>query len=222
MSSPYSGATPVGGSGGYPPEPPQPNYAATPGYDQGAPGYDQSAPGYDQGTTGYEQGATGATGYTQGSTEYTQGADYDQSYGAHAGDRGTPMTEAGRPEVSGTSVGELISEVTTDLSVLMRQELQLAKAEITVEAKKAGQGAGMFGAAGFAGYMVLLFLSFALWWALENLMDAGLAALIVAVLWGVIGAVAFVVGRKKFRQVNPKPERTVDTLQQVPGALKPH
>jgi hypothetical protein len=215
VSSPYSGATPVGGSGGYPPEPPQPNYAATPGYDQGA-------TGYEQGATGYEQGATGATGYTQGSTEYTQDAGDDQAYGAHAGDRGTPMTEAGRPEVSGTSVGELISEVTTDLSVLMRQELALAKAEITVEAKKAGQGAGMFGAAGFAGYMVLMFLSFALWWALENVMDAGLAALIVAVLWGVIGAVAFVMGRKKFRQVNPKPERTVDTLQQVPGALKPH
>ncbi|WP_440284443.1 phage holin family protein, partial [Geodermatophilus amargosae] len=202
----------VGGSGGYPPQPPQPNHAVTPGYEQGA-------TGYEQGTTGYEQGATG---YTEGSTGYTQGAGFDQSYGAHAGDRGTPMTEAGRPEVSGTSVGELISEVTTDLSVLMRQELQLAKAEITVEAKKAGQGAGMFGAAGFAGYMVLMFLSFALWWALENLMDAGLAALIVAVLWGVIGAVAFVMGRKKFRQVNPKPKRTVDTLQQVPGALKPH
>ena len=80
----------------------------------------------------------------------------------------------------------------------------------------------MFGAAGFAGYMVLMFLSFALWWALENVMDAGLAALIVAVLWGVVGAVAFVMGRKKFQQVNPKPERTVETLQQVPGALKPN
>jgi hypothetical protein len=196
VSSPYSGATPVGGSG-YPPEPPQTNYAVPPTADQGYAGYEQ--------TTGYEESSA-----------------YDQGYGAHAGERGTPMTETGRPDVEGTSVGQLISEVTTDLSVLMRQELALAKAEITVEAKKAGQGAGMFGAAGFAGYMVLLFLSFALWWALENVMDAGLAALIVAVLWGVIGAIAFVLGRKKFRQVNPKPERTVDTLQQVPGALKPN
>ncbi|PRY51184.1 putative superfamily III holin-X [Geodermatophilus tzadiensis] len=198
MSSPYSGATPVGGSGsGYPPEPPQANYAVPPTAEQGYAGYEQ--------TTGYEQSSA-----------------YDQGYGAHAGERGTPMTETGRPDVEGTSVGQLISEVTTDLSVLMRQELALAKAELTVEAKKAGQGAGAFGAAGFAGYMVLLFLSFALWWALENVMDAGLAALIVAVLWGVIGAIAFVIGRKKFRQVNPKPERTVDTLQQVPGALKPN
>jgi hypothetical protein len=139
-----------------------------------------------------------------------------------SGDMGTPMTAEGRPDVEGTSVGQLLGEVSKDLSTLMRQELELAKAELKVEAKKAGQGAGMFGAAGFAGYMVLLFLSFALWWALENLMDAGLAALIVAVIWGVIGAVAFVMGRKKFREVNPKPERTVETLQQVPPALKPN
>jgi hypothetical protein len=135
---------------------------------------------------------------------------------------GMPTTEAGRPDVEGTSVGQLIGEVTKDLSTLMRQELELAKVEVKAEAKKAGQGAGMFGAAGFAGYMVLMFLSFALWWALENVMDAGLAALLVAVLWGVIGAVAFLMGRKKFQEVNPKPERTVETLQQVPGALKPN
>jgi hypothetical protein len=142
--------------------------------------------------------------------------------GTHSGDMGTPMTTEGRPDVDGTSVGAIIGEVTKDLSTLMRQELDLAKAELKVEAKKAGQGAGMFGAAGFAGYMLLLFLSIALWWALENVMDAGLAALIVAAVWAVIGAIAYVVGRNKFRQVNPKPERTVDTLQQVPEALKPH
>jgi hypothetical protein len=133
-----------------------------------------------------------------------------------------PTTAEGHPDVEGTSVGQLIGEVTKNLSTLMRQELELAKAELTIEAKKAGQGAGMFGAAGFAGYMVLMFLSFALWWGLENLMDAGWAALIVAVIWGVIGAVTFSMGRKKFKQVHPKPERTVDTLSQVPGALKPN
>jgi hypothetical protein len=190
MSSPYSGATPVGGQG-YPPEPPQPNYAVPPTYEQGQ-----------------------DVGYA------------DQSYGgssaAHAGNLGTPTTETGRPDVEGVSVGQLISEVTTDLSVLMRQELELAKAEMKVEAKKAGQGAGMFGAAGLAGLMTVIFLSIALWWALSHLVGHSWSALIVAVLWGIIGAVAFSMGRKKFRQVNPKPERTVDTLQQVPGALKPN
>jgi ABC-type spermidine/putrescine transport system permease subunit II len=67
-----------------------------------------------------------------------------------------------------------------------------------------------------------MFLSFALWWALANVMDIGLAALIVAILWGIVAAVGFVMGKKKFQQVNPKPERTVDTLSQVPGALKPN
>jgi hypothetical protein len=133
-----------------------------------------------------------------------------------------PTTADGHPDVEGTSVGQLIGEVTKNLSTLMRQELELAKAELTIEAKKAGQGAGMFGAAGFAGYMVLMFLSFALWWALANVMDIGLAALIVAVIWGVIGAVTFTMGRKKFQQLHPKPERTIDTLSQVPGALKPN
>jgi len=138
-----------------------------------------------------------------------------------SGAMGTPTTAEGRPDVEGASVGDLIGEVTRDLSTLMRQELELAKVEMKSEAKKAGQGAGMFGAAGFAGYMVLLFLSIALWWALAHLVGHSWSALIVAVLWGVIGAVAFVIGRKKFREVNPKPERTVDTLQQVPSALKP-
>jgi hypothetical protein len=178
MTTPYSGATPVGTQPGY--GEPQANYAVTPdqyGADSGAP---------------------------------------------VSGDMGTPTTAEGRPAVEGTSVGQLMGEVAKDLSTLMRQELELAKVEVKAEAKKAGAGAGMFGAAGFAGYMVLLFLSIALWWALENVMDAGLAALIVAVIWGVIGAVAFVLGRKKFQQVNPKPERTVETLSQVPGALKPN
>jgi hypothetical protein len=168
-------------------------------------------------------GATPA-GTPQGYAEPTPqnyAADYPQGQ-PYSGNMGTPTTEEGRPAVDGVSVGDLIGEVTKDLSTLMRQELDLAKVEMKAEAKKAGQGAGMFGAAGFAGYMVLLFLSIALWWALAHLVGHSWSALIVAVIWGVIGAVAFVTGRKKFREVNPKPERTVDTLQQVPGALKPN
>ena len=127
-----------------------------------------------------------------------------------------------KQDVSDASVGELLGNVSRDLSTLMRQELALAKAELQTEAKKAGKGAAMMSGAGFAGYMVLLFLSFALWWALANVMDQGLAALIVAVLWAVVGAVLFASGRRSFRETNPKPERTVDTLKQVPDALKGH
>ena len=177
MSSPYSGATPVGSPQGQDPYG-QANYAVSPGQ--------------------------------------------EESYGAHSGTVGTPTTAEGRPDVEGTSVGQLFGELAKDLSTLMRQEVALAKAEVQAEAKKAGKGAGMMAAAAVAGFLTLLFLSNALWWALENVMDAGLAALIVAVLWGVIGAIAFSMGKKKLQQVNPKPERTVDTLSDVPSALKPN
>ncbi|MFD8491797.1 phage holin family protein [Amycolatopsis sp. NPDC059657] len=123
-------------------------------------------------------------------------------------------------DVGDTSVGELMSNVMGDLSTLVRQEVGLAKAEIKAEAGKTAKGAGMLGGAGFAAYMVLLFASVALWWGLANVMDHGWAALIVAAVWLVIGAALFTRGREEMRRVSPKPEQTVDTLQQVPSALK--
>jgi hypothetical protein len=123
-------------------------------------------------------------------------------------------------DVSQRSVGELIGEVTNDLSTLMRKEMDLAKAEIKEEVAKTGKAAGMFGGAGFAGYMVALFGSIAAWWGLANVMDEAWAALIVAVVWAVVAAVLFVTGRKTMREVHPKPERTVSTLKEVPDALK--
>jgi len=133
---------------------------------------------------------------------------------------GETVTQTERPDVSGRSVGDLISEVTGDLTTLMRQELELAKAEVKQEATTAGKAAGMLGAAGFAGYMTLLFASIALWWALANGMDEGWAALIVAVLWGIAAAILAVTGKKRMASVRPKPERTVQTLKEVPDALK--
>ena len=152
-----------------------------------------------------------------------------------------PHAAGGYEDVGEVSIGELVGNVTRDLSTLMRQELELAKAELRADANKAteevkaqagkaGKGAGMLAGAGVAGLMLAVFLSSALWWALENVMDAGLAALIVAVLWGIIAAVLYSVGRKtlktidftRLKQINPKPEQTVETLQQVPGALKPN
>ena len=131
-----------------------------------------------------------------------------------------PVRTAPPVDVENVSVGDLLGNVSRDLSTLMRQELALAKAELKVEATKAGKGAGMLGGAGFAGYMVLLFASIALWWALANVMDQGLAALLVAVLWAVIGGVLYAMGRRTLREINPEPERTVDTLKNVPDALK--
>jgi putative superfamily III holin-X len=125
-----------------------------------------------------------------------------------------------KPDLESTSVGELVGEVGQDLSTLMRQELALAKAELRQEALKSGKAAGLLGGAGFAGYMLLLFLSAAAWWGLANVMDQGWAALIVAAVWAVIAAVLYAAGRKRMREVNPAPERTAETLKELPGRLK--
>ncbi len=115
---------------------------------------------------------------------------------------------------SSVSVGQVIGEVTADLSKLMRQELDLAKAEMKVEAQKAGKGAGMLGAAGFAGYMLIVFASLALMFALDSFLHPGIAALIVALIWGVVAAVTFSMGRKQLKQVKPKPEQTMESLKE--------
>jgi len=194
-------------------------------------------------STPYTGGAPGAP--PLGEPDFTQGGATSYSpptAGAqeHYGDA-QPLTDDGHPDVEGTSVGALIGEVTRDMSTLMRQELELAKAElreeankatgeIKAQASKAGKGAGMLGGAGYAGHLGVLFLSIALWWALSHLVGHSWSALIVAVIWLIIAAVLFSMGRKQLKQidfsglkqVNPKPERTVETLQQVPGALKPN
>lgn len=118
-------------------------------------------------------------------------------------------------EVADASVGQLIGEVATDLSTLMRKEFELARAELTVEAKKAGKGAGMLGGAGYAGHMLALFASLALSWGIGDLLDSwGWGLVIVAALWGVVAAVLYGKGREQLKRVNPKPEQTVDTLKE--------
>ncbi|WP_406840504.1 phage holin family protein [Streptomyces sp. AHU1] len=112
------------------------------------------------------------------------------------------------------SVGQLLAQVTSDLQTLFRQEVELAKAEVREEAAKAGKAAGMYGGAGFAGYMVLLFLSLAAVLGLSNVMDGGWAALIVTAVWAVVAAVLYQRGRTQMRTVSPKPERTVETMKE--------
>jgi nitrate/nitrite transporter NarK len=104
--------------------------------------------------------------------------------------------------------------VVGDLSTLMRQELELAKAEVKQEATKSGKAVGMLAGAGVAGHFVLLFLSLALAWAIGNAIGYGWAFLVVAVLWAIVGAVLYGRGRKQLREVNPKPERTIETLKE--------
>ena len=102
----------------------------------------------------------------------------------------------------------------------MRQEVALAKAEIKDSATKAGKGAGMLAGAGYAGHFLVLFLSLALWMGLADLIDnLGWAAVIVAVLWGIVAAVLAVLGRKQLKTVEGTPQ-TVETAKRVPDAIK--
>ncbi|MDL5205900.1 phage holin family protein [Streptomyces sp. ALI-76-A] len=123
-------------------------------------------------------------------------------------------SRAARPHSEDSSVGELLSVVTSDVQTLFRQEVELAKVEVKQEATKAGKAAGMYGGAGFAGYMVLLFLSLAAVLGLANVMDGGWAALIVTAVWAVIAGVLYQRGRTQMRTVAPKPDRTVETMKE--------
>ena len=118
-----------------------------------------------------------------------------------------------------TSLGDLLGEVTSDLSTLMRQELELAKAELKQSAARAGRGAGMLGGAGYAALMAVFFLSIALWWALGHLTGLGWSAMIVAVIWAAVALVLFVVGRTQLKKVEGAP-RTVESIKRIPDAVK--
>jgi hypothetical protein len=116
-----------------------------------------------------------------------------------------------RPEQRG--VGELLGEIATDLSTLVRQEIELAKAEVKQEAGKAGGAAGMFGGAGLAGMLVAIFASLTLMFALDAVMPIGWAAFVVTVLWGVAGFVLYTRGRDKLRSIKA-PQQTIETLKE--------
>jgi hypothetical protein len=133
----------------------------------------------------------------------------------------TTPTPTGRDEeIAETSVGELIGNISNDLSQLFRQEVELAKVELKQEAGKAGKAAGSLGAAAFAGYLAVVLLSFAVVFGLANVMDAGWAALIVGVVWAIVGAVLYSTGRKQLKTVDPVPRRTVDTIKEDAQWLK--
>jgi Flp pilus assembly protein TadB len=102
----------------------------------------------------------------------------------------------------------------------MRQELELAKAELRESGTRAGKGAGMFGGAAVAGHFVLLFLSLALMWGLAGLVGLGWSSVIVAVIWGIIAAVLALKGKKEMKSIKGMPQ-TAETAKEIPPTLKP-
>ncbi|TVU58256.1 phage holin family protein [Paenarthrobacter nitroguajacolicus] len=131
-----------------------------------------------------------------------------------------PPTEA-HVKAETLPLGELLSDLTRDVSTLMRQEVELAKAELKESTTKAGKGAGMLGGAAYAGHITVLFLSIALWWALGQLVGLGWSAVIVAVIWGIVAAVLAAKGRKELNTIKGMPQ-TAETVKEIPPALKPN
>jgi putative superfamily III holin-X len=123
-------------------------------------------------------------------------------------------------DLSQRSFGDLMANIAGDLSTLLQQELELAKAEVRQEALKAGKAGGLFGAAGVAAHLALVFVSLAVWWALSQVMDAGWAALLVAVIWIIGSALFYMSARNQVRRLRGLP-RTVETIKEIPPALKP-
>ena len=110
---------------------------------------------------------------------------------------------------------ELLKQLSEQTTRLVRQELELAKAELTQKGKQAGAGAGLFGAAGAIGFLALAALTTCFILALNAVMPAWLAALLVAVVYGVVAAVLAMRGRAKVKQATPPvPEQTIETVKE--------
>ncbi|MET0976647.1 MAG: phage holin family protein [Leifsonia sp.] len=131
----------------------------------------------------------------------------------------TDLPTPSEEKAATTSLGDLLSEVTRDISTLMRQEVALAKAELQESAKRAGKGAGMLSGGGVAGLLALLFLSIAAWWGLGYLIGNAWSGLVIAVVWGIVAAILLISGRKAIASVEGVPQ-TVETVKEIPETLK--
>ncbi|MEV5079166.1 phage holin family protein [Streptomyces sp. NPDC056159] len=112
------------------------------------------------------------------------------------------------------SVGELVHRATEQLSQLVRQEMALAKLELTEKGRRMGRGGGLLGAAGAVGYVGLIVLAGAATAALSLALPVWSAALIVAAVLFVVAGVLAVVGRAQLRRAAPP------TPQEMLGSVK--
>jgi hypothetical protein len=132
--------------------------------------------------------------------------------------------QAARPAMEsedGRTIGQILGDVSRDVSTLMRQEVALAKAELRQSGTQAGKGIGMYVGAAAAGMLFLVFLSVCVWWVLGGLIGRGWSALIVAVVWAIVAAILAMVGKKEFERIRGL-QQTTETMSKVPNALKGH
>jgi hypothetical protein len=125
-------------------------------------------------------------------------------------------TGPGDHDLRENSLGELVKALAQETSTLVKQEIDLAKAEMTEKGKKAGKGAGIFGAAGIVGFLALTALTACFVALLATAIDhVWLAALIVAVIYAAIAGVLALTGKKEVQEATPPaPEQTVETLKE--------
>jgi uncharacterized membrane protein YqjE len=113
------------------------------------------------------------------------------------------------------SIGELLKQLSQETTTLVRQELDLAKAEMAQKGKQAGLGAGMFGGAGVSSLLALGALSAAAIAGLDNAMPLWLAALIVALVWLAVAAALAVLGKTRVQEAAPPvPEQTRESVKE--------
>jgi uncharacterized membrane protein YqjE len=112
------------------------------------------------------------------------------------------------------STGELLKRLSQETSTLVRQEMELARAELTEKGKQAGKGAGMVGGAGVSGHMALFGLTLTAIFILDTFMKGWLAALIVTLVWGAVAAVLGLMGRNRIQEATPPAPQTVETVKE--------
>lgn len=131
------------------------------------------------------------------------------------------VAERLRPGAEHASTGELIARMSEQTSTLIRDEMRLAQAELSVKAKHAGVGIGMFGAGGLLAFFGVGSLITTAILALALVLPAWAAAGIVTLVLFVAAAVGVLVGKKRVQKATPaKPERAVDSVQQDIAEVK--
>ena len=112
-------------------------------------------------------------------------------------------------------IGDLLKQLSQETTTLVRQELDLAKAEVAEKGQKAGKGIGMFGGAGILGFLALGALTAFFIMLLDGVVPNWAAALIVAVVYGAIAGVLALQGRNKVKEATPPvPEQAVDSVKE--------
>ncbi|HVM34478.1 MAG TPA: phage holin family protein [Actinomycetota bacterium] len=118
-------------------------------------------------------------------------------------------------DLKGQPLPELFRQLSQETATLVRQEMELAKAEIRETGKKAGMGAGMFGGAGIVGFLALAsFTAFLILLLVELGLDAWASALIVTIAYGGAAAVLAMQGRDKLKEATPPAPQTVETVKE--------